>query len=178
MPSDGRCDVGQSDWLTSATTTARIIDYQQTDRADGCSFTLMVGVAVENGVESVWHYNGHIHYHVWGFTDVSEVRIKSGSPQLTLRKSPVKIERTLTAGEKHGDRYETKVDIVMHFVDGTTRSLSHVVGYEHDVSDSMRKTASERREAIVSIFQNGMVPTGPFAKGKLILTPITRFEES
>lgn len=155
----------------------RIIDYTQSDREDGYSFQMSIGIGFENGVESIWHYEGDVVLYDWGSRQVTNVRIENVPPTQRLSETPVRIERTLTRGSKHGDRYETKVEGVVTFADGTSHSESQIVGYENDVGETGRKTEKERREALTAIFQDGNAGTGKFAPGKVMRNPVSDFRK-
>lgn len=153
----------------------RLTDYVLQSRPDGTTTEMVITTRFDNGHVSVSRYSTQVTYHDWGRESVATVALHNPPPQMRPSEIPVKIHRSLRAGKKNGDIFETLIDGRIEYADGSQQELSHVVGFTYDAARARLGTEQEEREKLAaSIDRAGFPPRSTTATG-LIPNPITDF---
>lgn len=97
-----------------------LLDYTQTNRADGYEFRMMVRCRYQNGVETIWSAMGDVHTSADGQESTIDITAQGVPPSLTPDQIPQRIRTTTSRGERKGDRKAVVVEQEITFLNGYT----------------------------------------------------------
>ncbi|MDW8148432.1 MAG: hypothetical protein RMJ48_19315 [Roseiflexaceae bacterium] len=104
----------------SRITGFELLDYTQTDRADGYEFRIAVRCRYQNGVETIWSARGEVHRSADGQESIIDITAQGVPPSLTPDQTPQRIRTTTSRGERKGDRKEVVLAQEITFLNGHT----------------------------------------------------------